>query len=110
MKKSILIVGMLFSSVTFASEQVGKVIDIRVSAIPSYNPTHIKLDGPWNNKPGCATQPYWAVDTNTEGGKAFLSAILTAYSTGKTVQIWGSDQCTLRGDMENALQVALPQQ
>ncbi|WP_038194734.1 hypothetical protein [Vibrio nigripulchritudo] len=42
----------------------------------------------------------WAIDAKTDAGKAQLSGILTAYSTGKDVTVIGTNSCSLWGDTE----------
>lgn len=90
----------------YAGDQSGPVVEVRVaSATLNGNPTHFKLDGGWTNKPACAATGYWAINTDTAAGKSLLAALLFAQATGKAVTVWGSGQCTLRSDMENANQV-----
>ena len=91
---------------SLAGSQTGKVLNIRVSSKTIGNPTHILLEGAWSNKPTCAVA-WWAIDTDTVAGKSLLSILLTAYSTGKEITLWGTGQCDLRGDMETAFQAGL---
>jgi len=42
----------------------------------------------------------YAVNATTPAGKAQLSGLLLAYSTGKTVAIWGTGACTAWNDTE----------
>jgi len=51
-------------------------------------------------RPSCATLDRWVIDTTTAGGQALLSALLTAYSTGKQIQIDGTGNCSAWGDTE----------
>lgn len=107
---ALIIIALLIPSIAIASEQIGLVVDIRVaSKTLSTNPTHFKLDGVWMNKPFCATTDYWAIDTDTPAGRNFLAVVLTAQASGRRVAIWGTDQCTLRADMETVLQIGFAQ-
>lgn len=104
MKNIGLIIFLVFiSQKAFSSSQSGIIVELRVSNI---NPTHFRLDGIWSGKPSCAIT-WWAIDSNTAGGKSLLSILLTAHSTGKTITVWGTDLCDLRSDMETAYQVGM---
>ena len=108
MKKVFLIASLYFASQNvFAGYQTGKITSIRVSSPTVSSPTHFQLNGTWNGQPACATSPWWAIDTDTPAGKSLLSILLTAYSTDKTVTVWGQGICSLRSDMETAIQVGL---
>ena len=91
------------------STQTGSVIDLRVSsqAAPGGNPTHVQLDGAWDNKPTCATSGFWSIDSDTPGGKAMLDTLLSAMLAGRKVRIWdlGANACGQRSDMAEARQV-----
>lgn len=43
----------------------------------------------------------WAIDTNTAAGKAQLAGLLSAHATGKKVQVFGTNTCTIWGDTES---------
>lgn len=92
-----------------ASQQTGLVVDVRVSSTAVLNPTHIQLDGTWTGKPGCATTIYWAIDTDSVLGRNLLAVILAAQASGQPVTFYGANTCTLRTDMETAVQVQLAQ-
>lgn len=104
---------LIFTFINFqkaeASDQTGKVVDIRVSSqkLTGGYPTQVKLDSSWSGKPACATSEYWSIDTDTEAGKNMLSILLTALTTDNPVTIWGMAACNLRAEMEQALQVGL---
>jgi hypothetical protein len=54
------------------------------------------------SQPVCATQlQRWAINTSTDAGKAQLSGLLTAYSTGKEITIKGAGTCQNWGDSES---------
>lgn len=42
-----------------------------------------------------------AFNTNTEGGKAIFSIVLTAYTTGKKIQAYGTNNCDIYGVVES---------
>jgi hypothetical protein len=51
--------------------------------------------------PACATvNERFAVDGTTAGGKIQVAGLLTAYTGGKTVHLWGNGTCTAYGDTE----------
>ena len=59
-------------------------------------------DGPRSSPPPCATESArFALDANTSAGKARLAGLLTAYTSGKSVNIWGTASCTAWGDTES---------
>lgn len=110
MKRVVFLSAILVCGLVCASEQTGQVLDVRVaSKTLSTNPTHIKLSGTWQNRPSCAVQGYWAIDTDTTAGKSFLAAVLAAQASIWPITIWGADQCTLRTDMETVFQIGLAQ-
>lgn len=53
--------------------------------------------------PACAAgqTTRWAVDTNTAAGKAQFAGLLTAHSTGKKVQVYGTNTCSIWADTES---------
>lgn len=52
--------------------------------------------------PACATMPTrFAVATNTDSGKAFVTAILTAQARGKTISVSGLGTCSTWADSED---------
>jgi hypothetical protein len=42
-----------------------------------------------------------AFDTNTPGGQAIMSLALTAFTTGKRIQAYGTNNCTVYGSVES---------
>lgn len=109
MQKIIILFLFLSSGFSFAGNQVGTIQKLFVSgrdyAPPNQNPTHVTISGDYNIKPDCATSGYWAVNTDTQQGKAMLSLLLTANATGKKVSFLGTGTCSLRPDMETLFQV-----
>jgi hypothetical protein len=59
--------------------------------------------GARSGQPACATTQLtrWAFDANTPAGQAQLSVLMTAYVTGKTITVSGSNACTDWGDSES---------
>lgn len=53
--------------------------------------------------PACgATQATrWAIDPNTAAGKIQLTGLLMAHSTGKKVEVGGTNTCNIWGDTES---------
>ena len=92
-----------------ASQQTGRVTEIRVTSktLDFGNPTHITLSGPRTAVAACAFSQWWAIDTDTPGGRSMLAAVLAAQANGKEVTFLGRDRCNLRGDMETVEQVHL---
>jgi hypothetical protein len=45
------------------------------------------------NAPVCATEDGFTVDLNTATGRAMLAMMLTAYSAGTKVAVWGTNTC-----------------
>jgi hypothetical protein len=90
-----------------AGEQTGQILDIRVSSTTLINPTQVLLSGIWWARPSCATNGYWAVDTDTVVGRNFLATLLTAQVTGRSVTLFGLNACNLRADMETVVQIHL---
>lgn len=109
---SLLLASAFFSAASYAEvTQTGYIKDLRVSTPTLTNPTHFQVEGDWINKSEvtspCHDVGYWAINPVTEDGKALLSAILTAYTSGKKVMVRDADQhsCTLRADMLDARQI-----
>ena len=111
MKTIIISFLLLASSFSFAGNQLGTIQKLFVSgrdyAAQNQNPTHVNITGSYNVKPDCATSGYWAVNTDTQQGKAILSLLLTANATGKSVSFQGTGNCSLRPDMETLFQVGI---
>jgi hypothetical protein len=61
------------------------------------------VEGPRSNAPACAAveSMRFALNATTPAGKAQLSGLLVAYTTGKTVAIWGTGACTAWNDTES---------
>jgi hypothetical protein len=61
------------------------------------------VEGPRANFPACAAveSMRFALNAATPAGKAQLSGLLLAYTTGKTVSIWGTGACTAWNDTES---------
>jgi len=61
------------------------------------------IEGPRADAPACAAveSMRFALNAATPAGKAQLSGLLVAYTTGRTVTIWGTGACTTWGDTES---------
>ena len=61
----------------------------------------IYFEGTRAGVPSCATEyRRFAVNAATPQGKVQLAGLLTAYTQGKTVNIYGTNACTAWGDTE----------
>ena len=111
MKTLMIIFLLLVNACAFAGSQHGNVQKLYVSgrdyAPPYQNPSHVSMDGTYNEKPACASSGYWAIDTETEQGKAILTLLLTSSATGKKLSLYGTGSCSLRPDMETVFQVGI---
>ncbi|MGB5398517.1 MAG: hypothetical protein WBN96_15320 [Gammaproteobacteria bacterium] len=109
MKPLLIIFLLVTSSHAFAGDQSGVVQKLFVSgrdyAPPFQNPSHVSMDGNYNDRPACATSGYWAINTETEQGKALLTLLITSSATGKSITLYGTGSCSLRPDMETVFQV-----
>lgn len=63
---------------------------------------YIQVNGTPTGSQVCTTQNtefYFVIDPTTADGKSYLSTILTAYASGKTVDLQSKDVCTLANDV-----------
>ena len=60
----------------------------------------ISNNGVRNNPPACASSERFTIDMTTPEGKAQLTGLMTAYSTGKQVRMFGKDTCNQWPDSE----------
>lgn len=52
--------------------------------------------------PACATERYrFALNVSTPGGRAQLAGLLTAYTTGKSINVYGTGDCSYWADTES---------
>jgi hypothetical protein len=58
------------------------------------------LSGNRTAQPSCSTQQRWAFNSTTAAGQAKLSLLLTAYSSGKILVVYGTATCPDWGDSE----------
>jgi hypothetical protein len=100
---------LLTASAFAAGQQVGSIVDIRVSSLSLANPTHVQVDGAYQNRPACAVVGFWAIDSDTSAGKSFLATLMLAKAQGKQVTLAGSGTCSLRSDMETIVQIQITQ-
>ena len=93
---------------TFAGEQTGQILSLRVSSTTlSSNTTHFLISGSGTNKPACATLQFWAIDSDTTAGRNFLATLLSAQATGRDVIVYGANRCGLRAGMETVAEIDL---
>lgn len=100
---------LLAASAFAAGQQVGNVVDLRVSSLTIGNPIHVQVDGAYQNRPACAVVGFWAIDSDTSAGKSFLAALMLAKAQGKQVTLAGTGTCSLRADMETIVQIQITQ-
>jgi|GEM_PF-1002670 len=65
---------------------------------------YVVFDKPLANSPatcGTSHKSHLAFNTNTPGGQAILSLALTAHSTGKRIQAYGTGNCPTYGSVED---------
>ncbi|MBT8133355.1 MAG: hypothetical protein KJO03_02535 [Gammaproteobacteria bacterium] len=102
---------LIVSTVSYAGSQVGTIEKLYISGrdypAPNQNPTHVYIAGRYDAKPDCAVSGYWALNSETQQGRAILSLLITAQATGKTVSLLGTGDCRLRPDMETLFQVGI---
>ncbi|WP_305840223.1 hypothetical protein [Photobacterium leiognathi] len=99
--KKILLILSLFTSITFAGEQTGKIGTFYARA--SDNLHLVQLVGDQSkNKPSCASNHYWLIkDEHSTTGKSQISQILAAKMANKTVIIYGLNTCSRWPDGED---------
>ncbi len=97
----------LFTSQAFAGSQTGKVTSILVRQSDGLH--YFYMSGVGENKPDCASShTYWMIkDENSTVGKTQFSMLLTAYASGKTISVIGTNSCTRWGDGEDLNSIAL---
>jgi hypothetical protein len=88
-----LLVALFGATSASAGEQQGKISGIWLHVNSSY--ADILVTGSAVNKPSCATEGYWKLDTSTPEGEKLLAALLTSMSGGTPVTIYGAGNCTL---------------
>jgi len=94
----------LFSAAR-ASEIHGQVVSIKVRDDGLH---WIMVKGERTEKPSCARYDYMMIkDENAAYGKAQLSLLITALTSGKAVTVWGENTCTRWGDGEDINTVEL---
>ena len=95
MKKPFLVIILILLSLcVYGASNTGKII--RVLTGPTYsNLAFIKIAPDPASRPACSTNTNWhyTVRIDNDTGKATLSVILTAHSSGKTVTVNGFETC-----------------
>jgi len=99
--KKLLVACMLvaLSSPVFAGTSAGPVSSYLVSR---YGKLFFKA-GDTASRPACSYNGDWAVDLvgpDGAAGKAILAVIMAAHAAGKTVQVYGKNNCDVWGDRE----------
>lgn len=91
----------MFSEAAFAGSQTGKVTNIIVRQSDGLH--YFYMSGTGENRPDCAaSHTYWMIkDENSTVGKTQFSMLLTAYASGRTITVAGTNTCTCWGDGED---------
>ena len=99
MKRLIPILLLLFAGNVFAGNaELGSLSKIHFM---SDGVIIVYTNGTRSGAPTCATHTSrFAIDGTTEGGKVQVSGILTMYASGKSIKIYGANNCNAYGDTE----------
>ena len=100
--KKIFFVSLLATSLNChsAGSQTGIIKYIQVRA--SDGLVYFALKGTKVNSPPCATNHYWMIqDENSEAGKKQFSMLLAAATSGITISVEGTNDCSRWGDGES---------
>lgn len=81
-----------------AGEQQGKVSGIWLHANSSHS--DMLIAGTATNRPSCATETFWKLDTGTPEGERLFAALLTASASGMSVTVYGTGTCSLHPTRE----------
>lgn len=75
--------------------------------LPSQASFSFIASGARSSSPVCATAAnYWSVDLSTAQGQAISASVVTAFATGKTINVCGTGSCsTSAPDRETVLYV-----
>jgi hypothetical protein len=87
-----LVLGLLLTTSAYAGSQSGGKV---VQLLPSAQSFTFLADGARSSVPTCAAGAanFWTVDLSTPQGQAIAASIMTAFSTGKNVNIYGTGAC-----------------
>lgn len=97
-----IVASFLLGSAAQASSETGSHI-LSYTAQPS-GQFFLNTDGNRAGVPGCSTQKgRWVIDATSAGGQATVAAMLTAYALHKTLNVYGTNDCTIWGDTESVL-------
>lgn len=90
---AMLMVALFGATPALAGEQQGKIGGTWLHTNSSH--ADILMTGSAVNKPSCATEGFWKLDTGTPEGEKLLAALLTSMSGGTPVIIYGAGNCSL---------------
>ncbi|MCM5511649.1 hypothetical protein [Vibrio sp. SCSIO 43169] len=95
-KLLILMLGTMLSGAVLASKvQNTKIIEVRSG--PWYGTiVTFKVASTPSSQPTCSNmgdRGHYVFDTSNPGGGQWLSMVLSAHASGKTVQVWGTGKC-----------------
>ena len=98
----VIVFGLIFmvAATAHASVAEGKVKYIRARA--SDGLTWIDIEGARSARPACAQNNYMMIrDENSEVGKKQFAILLQAHATGKSVIVYGANNCSRWSDGES---------
>jgi hypothetical protein len=96
----------IFQAMMIASAQASSVDPTQITRVlvgPNYGTKVIlTISNKPAQVPACQTNPgyNYVFDASSEVGKITLSVVLTAYASGKSVWLGGSDQCDIYAGVE----------
>lgn len=89
---AVAILSCVVSASASAGTQTGTVTNVSVDNNGS--PYVFLMSGQRVDPPACAQDGYWAISNiSTDSAKAMLSIVLTAYSLGRAVYVYGTGTC-----------------
>ena len=98
-----LFVSLANASPVFAGNTYGTISPVVIQA----NYAVFSMSSNGTGRPGCATSQRFAFLTNSTAGQAMLSALMTAFATGKNVAIFGNNACDVWPDSETVSYLAV---
>ncbi|MBQ4835176.1 MULTISPECIES: hypothetical protein [Pseudoalteromonas] len=99
----------LYSGLSFATpSHTGKITSILSGPVYG-DKLFIKVEGSLIKKSSCHTNTNfdYVLDTSTASGERYMSMILTAYASGRSVTITGYDGCSIYTGVTNFRSISL---
>jgi len=107
-KLVVLVILTTISSLSFAGKANGKIT--HVFSGPGFGTkVFIAIDVDVTDKPECLVNTFYSfsIDSEAIGADTWLSMILMAYSTGKSVYVEGTNHCNLYSSIEDLKYIRL---